>query len=496
MNAHRYYKRLAALVAVMLVLLVPGQAFASEPYVGYTYNSLGDDVHSINGYMYMDSIDGYDMPTGPFNAPEDMFVAADDTLYVVDTGNNRIVHMTADHRLLQTYGDEDGPGKLNGPKGVFVKNDGTVYAADTKNQRIAIFRPDGTFDKELKAPASQLLGKDFSYSPSKLIVDKRDYLFVVSDGNTQGLIQLDPNGSFKGFFGANHVGFSLMRLLIKLVATKEQKAQLSTVKPFAFSNIAQDNEGFIYTTTFGTENNQIERLSPVGVDTLNAGANNMYGDYYVSNDAPLTVPSFASITVDDGGMITALDLQTSKVFQYDKLGNLLFVFGGTGDQDGLFVTPSAVGQSSDGHLYVVDKGRNRIDRFRVTPFADLVHKASKLYVDGRYEESESMWKQVLQLNANYDMAYKAIGKSLYRSEKYQEAMQYFKLGHDRDDYSAAFGEYRKIYARNHFTAIVGLLLLLYLIVILALPWSYRRLKRLVVPKTGNPATLAQKGDSR
>jgi hypothetical protein len=464
------------LASALLVLLAPCQAFAAAPYLGYTYNTLGDDVRSVNGYLYEDSLDGYNMPTGPFNAPEDLFVAPDDTLYVVDTGNSRIVHMTSDGEPIAVIGDTDGPGKLNEPKGVFVKTDGTVYVADTKNQRIAVFRADGKFVRELTAPTSPLLGKDFSYSPSKLIVDKRDYLFVVSDGNTQGLVQLDPKGNFKGFFGANQVGFSWKRFLIKLVATKEQRAQMTTVKPLAFSNVAQDKEGFIYTTTFGTAYNQIERLSPVGVDTLNPGAKNRYGDRFVSNDAPFSVPAFADITVNDDGLITALDLQTCKVFQYDKLGNLLFVFGGSGDQNGLFTTPSAIGESSDGHIYVLDKGLNRIDRFRITPFAELVHQASKLYVDGRYKESETMWQQVLYLDANYDMAYKAIGKSLFRSERYEEAMRYFKLGHDRYDYSVAFGEYRKIYFRNHFAVIVGLIVLAYLLVKFGLPWTFRYLR--------------------
>src|SRR6185437_11641394 len=126
------------------------------------------------------------------------------------------------------------------------------------------------------------------------------------------------------------------------------------------------------------------------------------------------------VTLNKDGLISALDLQTSKVFQYDKLGNLLFAFGGNGDQDGLFTTPASIDQTSDGMLYVVDKGRNRIDRFRTTPFADLVHQASKLYVDGRYAEAESLWKEVLEMDANFDMAYLAIGKSLYKSDRYQE----------------------------------------------------------------------------
>jgi DNA-binding beta-propeller fold protein YncE len=446
---------------------------AAVPYEGYVWNNLGQDVRSVNGYIYVDSIDGLDMPSGGFKNPESIFIGADDTIYVVDTENNRIVHMDKDHHFIKVFGTE-GKGQLNGPKGVYVKEDGTVYVGDTKNHRIAIFDPNGQFLKEFGTPTSALLGKDFSYSPSKLIVDKRDYMFVVSDGNTQGLMQIDPRGEFKGFYGANHIGFSWVRLFTKLIASKEQKEQLSTVNPLEFSSVDQDEEGFIYSTTLGAEFNQIKRLSPVGVDTLNVGVQRRYGEKF--SVGPFSVHSFVSISVSKSGIISALDLQTSKVFQYDKLGNLLFIFGGVGEQNGLFVTPSGIAQTSDGMLYVVDKGRGRIDRFRTTPFADLVHKASNYYVDGQYEESAKVWNEVLKFSANFDLAYQAIGKSLYKSERYGEAMEYFQLARNRFDYSAAFREYRKEYIREHFSWIFGGLILLILLIRLGIPRIAKKMK--------------------
>lgn len=460
-----------AIALLMLVTALPVQTFAASPYEGYTRNKLGQDVHSINGYMYESSIDGYNLSSGPFSSPEDIFLADDGTIYIVDTGNSRVVHLDGKHEVLNIIGDEEGDGKLNEPKGVYVKQDGTIYVADTKNQRIAIFDKNGKFQKQFGKPESPLLGATFSYSPSKLLVDKRNYMFVVSDGNTQGLIQIDPNGQFKGFYGANHVGFSWSRLFVKLVATEEQKAKLSVVKPLEFSNAVQDEEGFVYTSTLGTEMNQLKRLSPVGVDTLNI-VPKRYGGRF--DAGPFEVPSFLDLAVDKDGVITALDLQSSKVYQYDKLGNFLFVFGGLGDQNGLFITPSSLDQSADGTVYVVDKGRNRIDLFRTTPFADLVHDASRLFVDGRYKESEGMWNEVLHLNANFDLAYLAIGKSLYKAENYQGAMEYFELARSRYDYSVAFKEYRKEYIREHFAWICLAIIVLIVLLRYIIPFVWRR----------------------
>ncbi|MBD3922637.1 hypothetical protein H8B09_28175 [Paenibacillus sp. PR3] len=477
----------AAVAFALLFTFIPGESSAATPYQGYIWSTKGRDVASINGYMYKQSIDGFGMPSGAFNAPEDVFIADDKSVYVVDTGNSRIVQLDSSLQYVRTIGDSEGDGVLSEPKGVYVTPDGTIYVADTKNGRIVLFDKNGKYLKQFGKPDSPLIGDTFSYSPSKLLVDKRGYMFVVSDGNTQGLLQIDKKGAFKGFYGANHIGFSWGRLLRNMFATDAQKSQMATIKPLEFSNAVLDNEGFIFTTTLGTETTQIKRLSPVGVDTI--GGNRQFGDRW--SNGPFMVSSFIDVAVDSNGIFTGLDLQTGKVFQYDKLGNMLFAFGGIGEQNGLFVTPSALAESSDGTIFVADKGRNRIDLFRTTPFALLVQKAAALYVDGRYDEAESLWNEVLRENANYELAYLAIGKSLYKAERYKEAMSYFKLANSRGDYSVAFKEYRKEYMRDHFFSICLILVGAIILLRYLIPWVWRLVARRI--RTKRPNHGAQQG---
>jgi DNA-binding beta-propeller fold protein YncE len=474
MEVHRDFRRKWVWLFLCVCLLAPARALASVPYEGYIFNKRGEEVHSLNGYLYYDSWDGFGTEAGALNAPEDLFVDRHDRLYVADTGNHRILMMDRDFRLLRVYGDADGPGRLNAPKGVYVDEEGVVYVADTNHKRIAVFAPDGAFLREIAEPKSTLLGDSFVYTPAKLIVDKRGYFFVVSQGATNGLLQLSGTGEFESFFGGNRVNFSWVRVFLRLFATREQRAQIVAERPLEISNLYQDREGFIYTTTLGGEFNQIKRLSPVGVDTLNQGRVR-YGDR--SYSGPFEVPSFVDVTVDDKGVITALDQNTNKAFQYDKLGNLLFVFGGTGEQNGLLKTAAAIGQTSDGTMYIVDQSRHRIDRFRPTPFGELVHRASALYVEGRYTEAESLWHEVLRYNGNYDMAYHAIGKSLYKAERYREAMDYFRLAHSKWDYSQAFKEYRKEWMRNRFEWLMAGVAALFLLLRYVAPYVFRKLRR-------------------
>lgn len=474
----------SARIIVLMTLIMSmfaSTANASTPYESYTINSQGSDIRSIAGFVYEESINGLELPSGALNRPESLHIMLDGSIYIADSGNNRILHLDSNHQYIRTIGDAEGPGKLGEPKGVYVKEDGTIYVADTANGRIVIFNKDGKFEKEFLKPVSPLIGATFSYSPSKIILDKRDYMYVVSDGNTQGLIQLDPNGEFKGFYGANHVGFSWSRLFVRLIASESQQAKIATIRPAEFSNLDIDQEGFMYTTTIGEQFNQLKRLSPVGVDTLNIGIQREYGDFYSAG--PFAMPSFIGISVDSNGIITALDLQTSKVFQYDKLGNFLFAFGGVGEQRGLFTTPSDLAQNNHGDIYVVDRGRNSIEVFRKTPFAELVQEASTLHVDGRYDEAQAMWQEVIRQNSNYEMAYQAIGKALYKAERYKEAMDYFELASARHDYSLAFKEYRKEFVKENFGVIAILVIVLAIALRIFVPKLLRLLARKIKEKS-------------
>lgn len=471
------------LVIFILALLYPHRVNAEGPYEGYIYNSLEQAAGSVNGYLYQDSIDGYGMASGPFKSPQDLFVAQDDTLYIVDSGNNRIVHMTVRKEVLKVYGDDEGPGLLNNPRGMFVAEDGTLYVADTGNNRIALFSGSGQFERDFPVPDTTLLGEGFSYHPIKLAVDKRGYMIVVSEGFSQGLIQLTPDGEFAGFFGANHLPFSLSRLLVNMLTTEEQKASIARERPPEFSNLYQDKKGFIYTTSLGIPYNQVKRLSAVGVDTLNSASDGKesgwfgsdskvrYGDLRMRKENYISqYDAFHDVTVSDDGMITALDRTTGKAYQYNSEGDLLFIFGGLGSQNGLFQSPVSIAETSDGMIYIADSARSRIDRFYPTPFSRKVHEATSLYTAGHYEQSMGPWQEVIRLSSNYELAYLNIGKALYKQKKFREAMSYFKWAGSRADYSKAFLAYRTAWLRDHFLQVVTGLFALYI------AWKLARFK--------------------
>jgi tetratricopeptide (TPR) repeat protein len=59
----------------------------------------------------------------------------------------------------------------------------------------------------------------------------------------------------------------------------------------------------------------------------------------------------------------------------------------------------------------------------------------------------------MDLNGNYDLAYIGVGRALLRQERYKEALEYFELKFDDDNYSKAFKQYRKQWIEEHILVI-------------------------------------------
>jgi len=58
------------------------------------------------------------------------------------------------------------------------------------------------------------------------------------------------------------------------------------------------------------------------------------------------------------------------------------------------------------------RSRNTITVFAPTEYQQLIHQAIDYYASGNYDQATDMLDQVLELNANYDLAYTGIGNAL------------------------------------------------------------------------------------
>ncbi|MBQ7520168.1 MAG: gluconolactonase, partial [Clostridia bacterium] len=165
---------------------------------------------------------------------------------------------------------------------------------------------------------------------------------------------------------------------------------------------------------------------------------------------------FRDITVLDNDIYIALDGIRGRLFGYDPQGIMLWAFGTKGNSAGAFLSARSV-EHMGRDLLVLDENENSITVFTPTDYGNLIYQASDQYLKGDYEGSADTWRQVLRLNANYNLAFIGIGRSLMRQEHYSEAMEYFKMAHDRENYGRAYRYYRKEVVEKNIVWIVAIL---------------------------------------
>jgi DNA-binding beta-propeller fold protein YncE len=440
-------------IAVLTLLTFFGAvspASAQVPFTAYTLDSREMPVAIPKPYVRDLELTGHGDESGPFASPNDLFVDEAGSVYLVDTGLDRILKYDRDARLQRIFGKEMG---LKQPQGLFVAPGGDLYVADTGNGRIVHATADGTTLREYRRPEAAALENGQPFQPAKLVVDRRGYLYVLEAGFTSGIIVLDQDGNFRGFFGATRLELDLGRLFINLFATAEQRRQLFAPEPVPHSNVLMDDGGFLYTVVGSGRTDQIQKLSPVGINifrpSLEADKHKFFGERMVVSNRP-ALPKFVDLAVDRFGVVTAVEQISGRIYQYDQSRRLLAVFGGIGKGPEQFEFPVSMAVDPLGRLYVLDGKRNAVYRLRPTRFAELVHEASQLYNDGRYEEAADLWREVLRYHAQYEPAHVGIGKAERRQERHAPAMAEFELAGDRDGYSAAFEEGRYEWLRRHF----------------------------------------------
>ncbi|MCD7751343.1 MAG: SMP-30/gluconolactonase/LRE family protein [Lachnospiraceae bacterium] len=467
-------------VAILLSVPVTVSAGGTDSYV------TGDDNYRLpvpESYIVTSTINNigdYEDDTIYFKNPLDLFVDDNDYVYVVDSGNNRIVKMNSDYETVNIFYGEDCGG-FKAPEGIFVDSDGDMYLADTGNSRIVHMDPDGNFVEQFTNPESDSVDTGTSFAPSKLVVSQTGYIYVVRGEN---IMAIDGNGEFRGYYGQTDIGYDLVEVLTRLFASEEQQKAITKRTASAYINVTLGDDGMIYATSMERTEGEIKRLNSIGTNTYRkyttvgntinnpitefiedvfestVAANTFkFGEYFDDN-GEFMEPIFADICVDSDGIVTVIERQTGHVYQYDQDGRMLVAFGGLGEKEGTFSLPAAIDVDSDGNLLILDRSNANIQVFSPTEFIQLVHQATSAYNDGDYEGSYDLWTQVLAIDENYTLAHTGIAKSYYKQEEYQLSMEESKIVDDRDTYTLAFDEWKMEVMRAHFVEIIVIALLI------------------------------------
>lgn len=467
------------------------------PYQSYTYwvdynTSEKTPVYSKPMYEVKSIISAELLGADENSRLNDVSTDEQGNIYILDSGNSKIFVLDSNYNLVFTLQDINYNGsKLEfiDAQGIFVDKNGIIYIADTENKRVICMDKSGNVSNLLLLPKSELIPTDFKYRPVKVAVDSRGYTYIASDGSYNGAILYSPQMEFLGFFGANTVKATasdiLKKLWNRLTSNDIKRAADEISLPYAFTDIVVGPEDFIYTTTgkggkSTIQTGQICVLNPGGKDVL-GGENKNFADSKVGRYLFATLSqSLNNIDVDKDGFIYVLDATYGRIFWYDSRNSLFSVFGGSAgisEQKGTFSLPSAIA-IHNGNVLVTDAKKNTLTVFGMTEFGKKVSQAQKITLSGDFASSLENWEEIISEDSNCQLAYRGVAKAYYDLGDNVKAMQYAKLGVDRETYANAFELRRTEIIEKNFYLIVFIIVLL--IVAISFTVYFKRKKKIVL----------------
>ncbi len=465
-------KKIMGVVLVALLLLVcPLSVGAlsgnSVPYTTYDYNFYEDSMAAPAGYAVDKIITAESLGLDvDLSTPTDIYYDNKDTVYLLDSGNGRVIVLDTDLKLktvLDNFVDQSGEAvTFQDAEGLTIGTDGKIYIADTQGQRILVFGADHVLIREIYSPEEDAhLDEGLPFDVCKVIVDNRNNLYAIARSNNMGAFVFNAEGEYQRFFGGNEVektGEVIMKYMLRPFLTQKQLEGMATSTPINISSFDVDAEGFVYTCTTVSNTTEV----PEGIiRKLNYLGKNILDDEIVFGDlewdrlgkGKSQVTNFIDLDIDSNGFINALDSGRGKVFQYTETGELVAVFGSYGTQTGTFDNPKALESVGD-KVLVVDAGKASVTVFAPTAYGTKYRDAIIRLKNDDFDGTIDIWQSLLNENSNNAHAYYGIGRVYDMQGDYGTAMKYFKLAGDRTAYSNSFQEYRNVTIKKLFIPIV------------------------------------------
>jgi len=285
--------------------------------------------------------------TGPgeFQNPRDLAVAPDGSLYVSDTNNHRIQHITTAGEVLHTWGSfadsaigDAPPGTFYEPWGIDVGPDGSVYVADTWNHRIQKFTSDGQFITQWGFFGQGESGDAF-WGPRDVVVDDNGQVYVTDTGNKRVAI-FDDNGNFISQFGSAGLLEGQFDEPVGMAIGPDGQIYIADTWNQRIQEFSPDDSGFGYYP--------IREWEIVG----------WYGQ---------SLDNKPYLEVDSQGYIYVSDPEGYRILQFNKEGEFILYWGDYGPEMDGFILPIGLSVDGEDGVWVVDSGNHRILYFSTPP---------------------------------------------------------------------------------------------------------------------------------
>ena len=267
-------------------------------------------------------------------------VAVDgDHIYVLDTGNNRILSMdhegAVDNIICET---DDCALLLDAPQDMEVV-DGLFYVANTEKGQVDVVTNTGAIVRTYKLPVEP------GVAPRATGVHvTQDGTVYVSDWSSGKVAIFDPDGAFQQYFGEDTVGVFVF------------------TEP---TGLTTDSDGNLYVAEFSL--GMVRKISPIGREL---GTFSMMGGVTTASEV-------ADVIIADSGLVYLADNKRSVVHVFSRaaryLGIVGLLDGSRMDSPLALLRPQGLDSAGD-QLYVIDAKRG-LEIFTIDPAFYLLPQA-------------------------------------------------------------------------------------------------------------------------
>ncbi len=306
------YKRLLALLGCFL-FLTPGLTAAGSDYV---YAGSWGVSAAFNGC---------------FNIPYDVAVGPEGTVYVADTGNDRVQFFSPKGKFIGTFGSGGaGDGEFQYPTTIAVTDNGNIYVADIYRDDVQFFSKEKEFIGKWGGPGK---GPGEFHGPADIAFGPLGTVFVV-DYNNSRIQNFTPLGEY-----------------IREWRYRESHLIICGSITITAGGITYLLGHYGKITYFDADYKFLGSWGKMGSGS---------GEFLYPND----------IAVGPQGDIFVADYYNHRVQHFTAEGSFISAWGNDGRGPGEFHYPAGIAVAADGTVYVADTGNSRIQYFRPVPADD------------------------------------------------------------------------------------------------------------------------------
>ena len=446
---------LGGLALVLCAIL--GFGTVSYAADSYSYDIWGNVIAAPAAYELEQTIYAADLgvesmasASGVFYRNDKVYIALNGSIVIADKEFENFSYIT-------DYVREDGTqSTVNAPTGIFVTEDEHIYICEQAKGEIIEFDENGKYIRAIGDP--ECIGLTTTYAPKKLVVDKVGRIYVLVQNCYEGLVELDPEGNFNRYVGATEVSFNMLDLFWRNLMTEEQLARSALWLPTSYSDLAIDEDGFIFASVSGASDDEpIKKLNSSGDNVMPSHEfiTEPMGDY----ENKKSISNLTNIAVADDGRFAVLDTTRSRIFVYSPDGYLMYELAGNGNAEGLLNSPSTFCFMDD-KIVVVDIVYQSLEIFAPSTYGALINSALQAESEYDYATAAGYWEQVLDINNNFYYANLGLGKHQMRTGEYEKAKDNFYIGGDRSYYSNAYAQVSGEWMNRNFSKIITVLAVL------------------------------------